>query len=105
LKPQFAASSWGGMRKRPLVFTEHGALMAAGVLNSRRAIEMSVFVVRAFVHMRDAMRAHREIGRRLDQLERRAGSHDAAIREIVEALRRLTAPPTPPRRRIGFVQD
>jgi len=105
LKPHFAASSWGGKRKRPLVFTEHGALMAAGVLNSRRAIEMSVFVVRAFVHMRDAMRAHREIGRRLDQLERRVGSHDAAIREIVEALRRLTAPPTPPRRRIGFVQD
>jgi ORF6N domain len=105
LKPHFAASSWGGKRKPPLVFTEHGALMAAGVLNSRRAIEMSVFVVRAFIHMRDAMRSHREIGRRLDQLERRVGNHDAAIREILEALRRLTAPPAQPRRRIGFVQD
>jgi len=104
LKPHFAASSWGGKRKPPLVFTEHGALMAAGVLNSRRAIEMSVFVVRAFIHMRDAMRSHREIGRRLDQLEQRVGHHDSAIREILEALRRLTAPPAQPRRRIGFVQ-
>jgi hypothetical protein len=105
LKPHFAASSWGGKRKLPLVFTEHGALMAAGVLNSRRAIEMSVFVVRAFVQMRDAIRVHREIGRRLDQLEERVGHHDVAIREILDTLRRLTVAPAPPRRRIGFVQD
>ena len=90
---------------RPLAFTEHGALMAASVLNSRRAIEVGLYVVRAFVHMREAIGAHREISRRLDELEKRVGAQDGAIVGIVRALRELTQPPPPKRRRIGFVQD
>jgi hypothetical protein len=106
LKSQIATSSWGGKRKLPLVFTEHGAVMAATVLNSRKAIEMSVFVVRAFIQMRDVPGTHREIRRRLDDLERKVGAHDDAIQEILQALRHLTQPAeTPKRRRIGFVQD
>lgn len=106
LKSQIATSSWGGKRKRPLVFTEHGAVMAATVLSSRKAIDMSVFVVRAFIQMRDALGAHREIKRRLDDLERKVGSQDEAIVRILRALRQLTQPAeSPKRRRIGFIQD
>ena len=77
--------------------------MAATVLNSPRAIEVSVFVVRAFVQMREAIGAHKEIGKRLDELERRVGTHDRAIGQILEAIRALTQPAGAPRRRIGFV--
>lgn len=106
LKSQIATSSWGGKRKLPLVFTEHGAVMAASVLNSRKAIEMSVFVVRAFIQMRDVLGTHREIRKRLDDLERKVGAHDAAIQEILNALRHLTQPAESSRRsRIGFIQD
>jgi hypothetical protein len=90
----------------PWVFTEHGALMAASVLRSRRAVEVGLYVVRAFVQMREAIAAHREIGRRLDELERKVGAQDAVIVGIVKALRELTQPAeAPKRRRIGFVQD
>lgn len=89
----------------PLVFTEHGALMAASVLNSRRAVEIGLYVVRAFVQMREAIGAHREISRRLDELERKVGAQDSVIIDIVRALRELTQPPAQKRRRIGFVQE
>ena len=94
------------MRKAPLAFTEHGAIMAATVLSSSRAIDMSVYVVRAFVRMRDSISANSEVAKRLDQLERKVGTHDRAIVEILQAIRQLTQPGEPPkRRRIGFVQD
>lgn len=105
LKSQNATSSWGGKRKLPLAFTEHGAIMAATVLSSPRAIEVSVFIVRAFLQLRQAFAANRELGRRLDELERRVGTHDTAIGEILAAIRQLASPAAaPPRRRIGFVQ-
>jgi len=104
LKSQIATSSWGGRRKPPLAFTEHGAIMAATALNSPRAIEVSLFVVRAFVQMREALVVHKEIGKRLDDLERKVGTHDRSIGYILDALRQLTAPPDAPgRRRIGFL--
>jgi len=104
LRSQIATSSWGGKRKPPLVFTEHGAVMAATVLNSTRAIEVSVYVVRAFVQMREALAANREIGKRLDELESKVGTHDRSIGHILDALRQLTQPPeAPKRRRIGFL--
>lgn len=78
--------------------------MAAAVLNSPRAMEVSVHVVRAFVQMREALGAHKEIGKRLDELERKAGAQGRSISHILDALRQLTAPPEPPmRRRIGFL--
>jgi hypothetical protein len=71
LKSQFATSSWGGRRKLPLAFTGHGAIMAASVLNSPRAVEVSVYVVRAFVQMRELAASHQDLAKRLNALERR----------------------------------
>jgi hypothetical protein len=106
LRSQNATSSWGGRRYAPMAFTEHGAVMAATILNSSTAIAATVFVVRAFVQMRNGLAANREVARRLDQLERKVGTHDQAIVEILGALRELTRPKDDPkRRRIGFVQD
>ena len=106
LRSHFATSSWGGRRYPPLAFTEHGTVMAATILNSRTAVEASVFVVRAFVQMRGALLAHEALGKRLDELEHKIGAHDGAILGILKALRELTAPVAPVRRRpIGFVQE
>jgi len=107
LKSQFATSSWGGRRKLPLAFTEHGAIMAAMVLNSPRATEVSVYVVRAFVQLRDTLIAHKELARRLDQLEARIeaklSTHDQAIAGILGAIRELMTPPEKKKRPIGFI--
>ena len=107
-RSQFATGSQKHRDPRfaPYAFTEHGALMAASVLNTARAVEVSLYVVRAFVQLREDLKAHGEISRRLAQLERKVGSHDHAIVEIPQALRALTQPAEAPRRRrIGFVQD
>jgi phage regulator Rha-like protein len=92
----------GGSRYLPYAFTEHGAIMAASVLNSERAVEMSIFVVRAFVRMREALAANQQIMTQLAELERRVESHDVNIQEIVEAIRELMEPPPASGRRIGF---
>ena len=104
LRSQIAtsSSSHGGRRYLPHAFTEHGAIMAATVLNSKRAIEMSVFVVRAFVRMREALVMNQQIVTKLSELERRLENHDADIQELVEAIRELMAPPSANTRRIGF---
>jgi ORF6N domain len=116
LRSQFATSSsglqqraWGGRRYAPYAFTEHGAIMAAMVLNSARAMEISVYVVRAFVQQRDVLVANKELAKRLDELESRIelklSTHDQAISAILDAIRQLMSPPEPARkRRIGFVQ-
>jgi hypothetical protein len=92
----------GGARYRPWAFTEHGAIMAATVLNSDRAIEMSVFVVLAFVRMRRAIAGNRNVLTKLAELEHRLESHDAEIQQLMEAIRELMTPEEPNRRRIGF---
>src|SRR5271169_1996768 len=92
----------GGARYPPYAFTEHGAIMAATVLNSERAIEMSVFVVLAFVRMRRAIAGNRHILTKLAELERRLESHDSDIQALMDAIRELMTPPEPSRSRIGF---
>jgi len=104
LRSQIVTSSWGGTRYLPMAFTEHGAIMAATVLNTPRAIEMSVFVVRAFVKLREIVSGHRELAKKLDQLERKVQEHDEAIRGIVSAIRRMTLP-SRSEKRIGFKVD
>ena len=86
----------------PLAFTEHGAIMAANVLNSQRAIDVSVFVVRAFVRLREILAAHAQLSRKLDELERKVGEHDEAIRSLIAAIRQLMVPPKEKTRPIGF---
>ena len=102
------AFSWGGRRYPPYAFTEHGAIMAATILNSPHAVEVSVYVVRAFVELRSMLTAHKELARKLDELEarveKRLTAHDQAIASILEAIRELMRPPAPSKRRpIGFV--
>ena len=94
----------GGRRYRPFAFTEHGAIMAATVLNSPRAVDVSVFVVRAFVKLRLLALGHQELASKLAGLERRVGGHDDAIRQLVTVIRQLMAPPVDEKakRRIGF---
>jgi len=104
LRSHFATSKIGrgGRRTLPWVYTEHGALMAASVLSSRRAVQVSVFVVRAFVGLRQVLATHRELAARLEDLERAVGKHGAAIRSLMMTIRRLVEPPVARRRAIGF---
>ena len=104
--------SHGGRRYRPYVFTEHGALMAANILRSERAIQMSVFVVRAFIRMRQMLVEQRGLARKLAQLEKeltaRLDIHETAINEILGQIRRLLSPPPEPeprKKRIGFLVE
>ena len=106
LKSQSVTSSsgHGGRRKPPWAFSEHGAVMVASVLNSPRAVEMSVFVVRAFVRLREYARGHAEIAKRLDALERTVTGHDEDLREMFTALRALLTPSPRTKREIGFAK-
>ena len=83
----------------PYAFTEHGAIMAASVLNSERAIETSVFVVRAFVRLRQMLASHKDLERRLDALE---GRYDEQFKVVFDAIRALMKPPEKPKKKIGF---
>jgi hypothetical protein len=107
LKSHFATSrsGWGGRRKPPTAFTEHGAIMAAAVLISPKAIEMSVFVVRAFVKLRQLLATHRQLQSKLDEHEQRLSGHDEQIIVLFDAIRGLMAPPEKPNRRIGFCRE
>lgn len=88
---------------RPYVFTEHGAMMAANLLNSPQAVEVSVFVVRAFVKLRQWMASQKQLSEKLDELDRKVAGHDEAIRQLVAAMRQLMSPPPATRKRpIGF---
>lgn len=87
----------------PHAFTEHGALMLGNVLKSARAVEVSLMVVRAFVHLRGLVSGHKELAQKLNQLERKVGAHDKAIAEIINAIRELMTPLEPKKKRpIGF---
>ena len=101
-QPVISSQNHGGRRYLPYVFTEHGAIMAASVLNSARAVDMSIFVVRAFVRLRETLRAHRALATKLAELEQHLETHDAAIEDIMDAIRALTAQPDRPHRQIGF---
>lgn len=88
----------------PFAFTEHGAIMVASILNTPRAVEVSIFVVQAFVKLRQLILNHAEILKKLTDLERKVGAHDDAIKQIVLALKQLMAEPkdAKPKRGIGF---
>lgn len=100
---QFVMSSgYGGLRKMPWVFTEHGALMAATVLSSPRAVQMSLFVVRAFVQMREELQAHATVFKRLAEIDKKLVTHDVILRDVYEKLRPLLNPPVKSTKEIGF---
>jgi hypothetical protein len=103
MRCQIGTASKRNLRYRPYAFTEHGALMAANVLNSRRAVEMSVYVIRAFVRIRRELTVNETVARRLAEIERVLLNHNGALRDLYEKIRPLLLPPPDPKRReIGF---
>ena len=96
------SSSWGGRRYLPYVYTEQGVAMLSSVLRSKRAAQVNIRVMRAFVRLRRVLSNHKELAEKIDRLERRVGNHDEAITVLVEEIRKLTTPPDKPGRKIGF---
>lgn len=88
----------------PYAFTEHGAVMAANVLRSKRAVEASIYVVRTFVRLRQFVASHKELADKLADLERQVGTHDKAIVSLFNAIRKLMAPLPPKKKKVGYIQ-
>ena len=95
----------GNIKYLPYVFTEHGAIMAANVLNSPRAVRMSVYVVRAFIRLRHGVERQKEIMAKLAELERVVIAHDSNIKTLFATVRQLMAPAEPKKRKIGFLVE
>jgi len=92
-----------GLRYRPYAFTEQGVAMLSSVLNSDRAIEVNIAIMRAFVRLRQILSTHKDLARKLEALERKLGEHDDKFAVVFEAIRQMmNPPPAPPKRRIGF---
>lgn len=105
---QFATSSsrHRGAVYLPWAFTEHGALMAANILRSERAVHMSIYVIRAFVRLREQIASNAAILKRLAEIDKTLLQHDASLRDIYRKLLPLVQPPPqPPKRRMGFITD
>jgi len=95
-----------GLRRKPYAFTEHGVAMLSSVLNSERAIEVNIAIMRAFVRLREILATHKDLARKLEDLERKLGQHDQHFQIVFEAIRQLMVPPEPKtKRRFGFAQD
>ena len=92
-----------GLRYKPMAFTEYGALMAANILKSKTAVSMSIYVVRAFIRMREELTSRRDLEERLDQIEKILLVHDTELKQLFEKIRPLLLPPPEkPRKKIGF---
>jgi len=105
LRYQFGTSShWGGRRYPPYAFTEHGVAMLSSVLNSPRAVQVNIQIMRTFAKLREIMSQHKDLARRLDELETK---YDAQFKIVFDAIRQLMAPPEPepPKKRIGFLVE
>ena len=101
LKSQIVISSWGGVRRAaPYAFTEQGVAMLSSVLRSKRAVQVNIEIMRAFVRLRRMLASHKDLARKLEELE---GKYDAQFKVVFDAIRELMAPPEPKRRRIGFL--
>jgi hypothetical protein len=104
LMSQNATSSWGGRRKLPYVFTEHGVLMLSSVLNSDRAIQVNIRIMRIYAKLREMLMTNKDILLKIEKLEKRVMKHDQDIKVVFEYLKELLNPKTEPMRRIGFRQ-
>jgi hypothetical protein len=102
LKSQIAISSsdWGGRRHPPYAFTEQGVAMLSGVLKSKRAVKVNIEIMRAFVRLRELMATHKDLVRRLNEMEKK---YDAQFKVVFDAIRELMASPEPNKRKIGFL--
>lgn len=99
LRSQIVTSSWGGTRYPPMAFTEQGVAMLSTVLRSKKAVMVNIEVMRAFVRLRQLVIGHKDLARKIGQMEKK---YDEQFRVVFEAIRELLNPPTPKRRKIGF---
>ena len=104
LKSQFVTSRWGGRRRaNPYAFTEQGIAMLSSVLNSKRAVQVNIAIMRAFVKLREILSTHKELTHKLNELESKVEKHDLEIHAVFEAIRELMKPlPEKPKPKIGF---
>ncbi len=103
LRLQIAISRWGGRRYPPYAFTEHGVAMLSSVLNSKRAVQMNILIIRAFVKLRELLATHKDLATRMEKLEATQKQHTSVITVVVEEIKKLNqSPPPPPERSIGF---
>lgn len=102
LKSQFVTSSWGGRRSLPCAFTEQGVAMLSSVLNSERAVQVNIAIMRAFVKLREILTTHRDLAEKIEELEKKYRQHDVKIHTVFDAIREMLQPPLSPKRRIGF---
>ncbi len=102
LKSQTVISSWGGARTPPYAFTEQGVAMLSSVLRSDRAIAVNIEIMRTFVKLRSMLESNKELAKKLAALERK---YDDQFRDVFEAIRELMTPPSPSKKRIGFIQN
>ncbi|MCL4469523.1 MAG: ORF6N domain-containing protein [Deltaproteobacteria bacterium] len=100
LKFHFGTSSWGGTRKLPKAFTEQGVAMLSSVLNSERAVQVNIAIMRAFVKLREIIVSNKDLARKLNELEKK---YDTQFRIVFDAIRELMKPPEPKHRKIGFI--
>jgi len=106
LKSQFVISSWGGLRRaNPYAFTEQGVAMLSGILNSKRAIQVNIAIMRAFVKLRQILSTHKELAYQLKELERRVERHDMQIKAVFDAIRQLMIEEEKPKPKIGFWRE
>jgi len=100
LKFQFGTSSWGGTRKLPRAFTEQGVAMLSSVLNSKRAVQVNIEIMRAFVKLRELLASHKDLALKLAEMEKK---YDSQFKVVFDAIRELMTPIAPPSKpRIGF---
>lgn len=108
LKSQFVTSSfrnYGGRRKLPYVFTEQGVAMLSSVLNSERAVQVNIAIMRAFVNMRKMLSTNEEVSKKLADIENKLGNHDENFKKVFTAIRLLMNQPSKADKQIGFIQD
>jgi hypothetical protein len=99
LRYQFGTSSWGGQRYVPYVFTEQGVAMLSSVLRSKRAVQVNIDIMRAFVRLREILAGHKDLAVKLDELEKK---YDKQFAIVFDAIRQLMQPPEKPKKQIGF---
>jgi len=92
----------GGRRTLPYAFTEHGVVMLSSVLNSERAIQMNILIVRAFVKLREMLATHKDLARKIEDLDRQQNEHGKQLAAVYSIVKQLIDPPAKPKRRIGF---
>ena len=102
LKSQIVTSSWGGIRKPPYVFTEQGVAMLSSVLNSKRAIQVNLQIMRVFVKLREMLSTHADLRKKVRQLEKKYQFHDKQFQIVFEAIKQLLVKPQRPVKKIGF---